>query len=182
MPVDLPPTSTALGMKVVNILDSAPTSETAPTKANLNAGFFGQCHIYGAEALSPQPNQNTGTAPPKLCTKVEEQRFGRTTWPAFDVQYSIKPQELGTPGADGNEMYELLVPGTHVWFNIANDLDGEATSAFATGDVINGGFYVEVGEYREGQTGTGEYDEFSCTQTLLPKGGRRLHNYVVPAS
>lgn len=179
MPVTMPPVTKSLGNKVVIVLDTAPANPAAPTKAELNAGLFATCHIYGT--LTAQPTQNTGTSPAKLCSKDEDPALGRVNWPTFDVQYSRVPQELATPGADGNELYEQLVPGTHVYWYILDGVDGK-TSELATGDVVNHGFYTEVGEYRDGETGTGEFDEFSTTQTLAPKGGRILHNYATPAS
>lgn len=180
MPVSMPDTTTSLGNKVVIVLDTAPVNPAAPTKAELNAGLFAQCHIYGN--LTAQPTQNTGSGPSKLCSKVDEQRLGRVTYPAFDVQYSYMPQLLGAAGGDGNELYEVLVPETEVFVYIVDGLDGEDTSALDTGDVVNHGFKVQVGEYREGVTGDGEFDEFATTQSLAPLGGRLLHNYPTPAS
>lgn len=180
MPVSLPATVTSLGNKVVIVLDTPPAIPAAPTKAELNAGLFAQCHIYGE--LNPQATQNTGAAPTKLCTKVEDDQLGRVKFGAFDVQYSYLPQLADTPSSAGNELYEILVPDTYVYIYIIDGLDGEATSTLATGDVVNHGFRVQVGEYREGQTGTGEFDEFSTTQSLVPKGGRLNHNYATPAA
>lgn len=179
MPVTTPPTQASLGNRVVAIATVPAAIAGQPTLAEANAALFGQCHIYGSPEA--QPTQNTGASPAKLCRKTEDQRLGRVTFPSFDIQYSIIPQELGTPAAAGNEMYEALVPGTEVVVYFADGLDGEDTSAFVTGDVLNRGFLVEVGEYREGVTGDGEFDEFACTQTLVPIGGRLLHNYVLPA-
>lgn len=180
MPVSMPTTAASLGNKVVIVLSAAPAIPTAPTKAELNAGLFAQCHIYGE--LNPQATQNTGAAPTKLCTKDEDDQLGRVKFPAFDVQYSYLPQLAATPSSAGNELYEKLVPATFRYVFILDGLDGEATSTLSTGAVVNHGFKVTVGEYREGQTGTGEFDEFSTTQTLVPKGGRLLHNYATPAS
>lgn len=180
MPVSLPPTTTALGNQTIIVDDTPAAIPTAPTKAEMNNGLFAQCHVYGR--LNAQPSQNTGAAPRKGCSKVEDMRLGLVSYPAFDITYSWVPQEAGTPGADGNELYEVLVPGTFVYVYLAEGLDGEATSALATGDVVNQGFYCEVGEYREGVTGDGEFDEMSVTQALVPKGGRILHNYVTPAA
>lgn len=180
MPVTLPPTEASLGNKVILVTDSAPVNPSAPTKAELNAMLFSQCLIYGP--LAAPPTQATGAAPAKLCSKIEVQRLGRVTFPSFDVQYSYLPQETATPGADGNEMYEMLVPESTVYVYILDGLDGEATSTLATGAVVNHGFKVQVGEYREGQTGDDEFSEFSTTQALVPDGGRILHNYATPAS
>lgn len=180
MPVSLPVTTTSLGNKVIIVLSTAPASPAAPTKAELNAGLFAQCHVYGLP--NAQPTQNVGSAPKKLCAKIEEDRLGTTKFPAFEVQYSYIPQKTTTPGSAGNELYEKLVPGTTRYVYILDGLDGQATSALATADVVNHGFKVTVGEQREGQTGEGDFDEFSTTQTLAPVGGRLNHNYATPAS
>lgn len=179
--VPLPATETSLGKRVVCVLTTPPASPSEPTLAELNAGLFGQCHIYGN--LAVQPTQNTGEGPTKLCSKDAETRLGRVTWPPLEVQYSYIPQDLGTPGADGNELYEALAPDSEVYVYIADGLDGEATGQFASGDVVNFGFLCDVGEYGDGgSTGDGEFDEFSTTQQLARKGGRLLHNYVAPAA
>lgn len=180
MPVSLPPTTSALGNQTIIVLDTAPANPAAPTKAELNAGLFAQCHIYGR--LNAQSTQATVEAPRKGCSKVAAQRLGLVTYPGFDIQYSYVPQELGTPGADGNELYELLVPDTEVYVYLAEGLDGEDTAALATGDVVNQGFRVQVGEHREGVTGDGEGDDMAVMQTLVPQDGRLLHNYATPAS
>lgn len=180
MPTELPDTTSALGNKTIIVLSTPPADPSAPTLAELNAGLFAQCHIYGN--LTPAPTQGSGQPPAKLCTKTQDSRPGRVVWDGFDVQYSYMPQRLGAAGGDGNELYEELVPETFVHVYIADGLDGEDTAAIVEDDVINHGFYVEVGEYREGQTGDGEFDEFATTQTLYPKGGRVLHNYPAPAA
>lgn len=180
MAVSLPPTTTALGNQVIIVLDSAPANPAAPTKAELNAGVFAQCHIYGR--LNATPTQNTGEAPRKACSKIQDQRLGLTTYPAFDVQYSYVPQELGTPGSDGNELYELMVPDTTLYVYLADGLDGEDTSALATGDIVTQGFRVTAGERRKGVTGDGEFDEVSVTQALVPSGGQLVEDYATPAS
>lgn len=180
MAVTLPPTTTALGNQTIIVLDTPPTNPAAPTKAQLNAGLFAQCLIYGR--LNAQPTQNTGEAPRKGCSKVSDQRLGLVTYPSFDVQYSYMPQDLGTPGADGNELYELLVPDTEVYVYLLEGLDGEDTSTLATGDIVNEGFRCKVGVYRRGVTGDGEYDEMSVMQALVPQGGLLLEDYATPAS
>jgi hypothetical protein len=180
MPVTLPPTTSALGNQTIIVLDTAPANPAAPTKAELNAGLFAQCLIYGR--LNAQPSQNTGEAPRKGCSKISDQRLGLTTYPSFDVSYSYMPQDAAAAGGDGNELYDILVPDTEVYVYLAEGLDGEDTSVLATADVVNNGFKVKVGEYREGVTGDGEFDEMNVMQALVPQGGRLLHNYATPAA
>lgn len=180
MAVSLPPTTTALGNQPIIVLDTPPASPAAPTKAELNAGLFAQCLIYGR--LNAQPTQNTGEAPRKGCSKVQDQRLGLVTYPAFEIQYSYMPQDLGTPGSDGNELYEVLVPDTEVYVYLVDGLDGEDTSALDTADIVTQGFKVKVGERRKGVTGDGEFDELSVTQTLVPQGGQILEDYATPAA
>lgn len=179
MPVS-PPTTSLFGKQVAIILTTPPASPSAPTLAELNAGIFIQCHTYGM--LSQQPEEETGTATRKTCATTQDTRRGPTTWPAIELQYSYRPQEAATPGAEGNEVYEALPEGIEVYAYFADGLDGEGTDALVTGDVVNRGFLVETGAQREGPTGDDSFAEAAVMQNLFPRGGRTLHNYAAPAA
>lgn len=179
MPVQ-PPTTSLFGKQVAVILTTPPANEDTPTLTELNAGLFISCHTYGM--LSQQPEQESGTAPRKTCAKTQDTRLGPVTWPLIELQYSYRPQEAATPGAEGNEAYEALVPGTEVRAYFLDGLDGENTDALVAGDVINRGFVCTVGEYREGPTGDDAFAEAAVNQGLAPRGGAKLHNYAVPAA
>lgn len=175
----MPTTVKSQGNTVLIALATPPANPAAPTKAELNAGEFIICHIYGDFVATPA--QNVGEGPRKGCTRVVPKQFGNVTYDISDIQYSYNPQELGTPGAAGNEAFELLAPGTELYLAEGVGLDGK-TDALATGDVVNL-YHVETGEQRRGRTGDGEYDEFSVTQSLvMVDGAEPQYDYVVPAA
>jgi len=171
MAITLPPTAKALGRKVVVFLDTPPAAATGiPTTVEITAAMFGSLHLY--TPFNVQPSQNTGEGPRKLGVQTVPTELGLTNFPAVDVQYSYLPQELGTPGADGNELYELLVPGTQVTVVVLNDLPGDSSSVTA-GDVADI-FLMECGVRRKGETGDGEFDQFSVMQSLIVVGGEPI--------
>lgn len=172
MPISLPPTEKALGRKVVVFLDTPPAAGTGiPTLVEVNAGLQASLHLY--TPFNVQPTQNTGEGPRKLGAKTVPQQNGTVTYPAADVQGSYLPQSLGTPGAVGNEVYEMFKTVeaasdtlTAVVFD-AIDGDIETLLANSVGDV----YLVEPGVIRKGATGEGEFDEIAFNCSLVIKGG-----------
>lgn len=175
----MPPTVKSQGNTTLIVLTAAPANPLAPTKAELNAGEFITCHIYGD--FSAQPTQNVGEAPRKMCSKSVPQQFGNVTFPINDIQYSYDPQALATPGAPANKAMEALAEGTEVYLVEGAGIDGK-TSALGTGDVVNL-YHVECGLQRRGRTGDGEFDELSITQGfVMSDGAEPQYDYVVPAA
>lgn len=178
MTVLMPETVKSQGNKILIVLNTPPANPEAPTLAELNAGLFVQCHLYGD--FSGTPNQNVGEGPRKMCSRVVPQQLGNVTYQIADVQYSYVPQALGTPGADGNEAIEALTPGTDVYVYEGVGIDGK-TGAVTAGDVLNG-YHLDCGEQRRGQTGEGEFDEFSVTQSfVMADGSEPVFDIVAPA-
>ena len=172
MPLLNPPTVKALGQKAVVILTTPPAAPTGiPTLAEVNAGIFAQLHFYGD--FNVTPTQNTGEAPRKLGSKVSPQRLGLVTYPAVSASYSFVPQGLGTPGTEGNEVYEALVPSERRTIVVLDGLDGEETDAVEAGDVADI-YLMECGERAKGQTGDGEFDEKQATSQLVVVGGEPI--------
>lgn len=158
-----PPRTKALANTVVVFLTTPPAAATGiPTLVEVNAALFAQCHLY--TPFDAVPNQTTGEAPRPLCEDSAETEFGTTTFAPVEVQYSYMPQELGMPGADGNEVYEALEPGTQVTAVVLHGVSGK-TDTLVAGDVADV-FKVEAGKRRKGQTGDGEFDKKSVTQAL----------------
>lgn len=177
--VQMPNTVKSDGNKILIVLTTPPAAPAAPTLAELNAGLFVQCHLYGN--FSGTPSQNTGEAPKKMCTRVVPQQLGNVTYQIADVQYSYDPQAMATPGADGNEAIEALTPGTDVYVYEGPGIDGK-TGAVTAGDVLNA-YHLDCGVQRRGQTGDGEFDEFSVTQSFVMSNGEEpIFDYVVPAA
>lgn len=170
-PITLPPTEKSLGRKVVVFLTTPPAATTGiPTTTEVNAGLQSSLHLY--TPFNVQPSQNTGEGPRKLGSQFVPTENGIVTYPAVDVQYSYKPQDLGTPGGEGNELYEALVPGEQVTAVVLDALPGDADT-IADG-AVSDVYLMECGVRRKGQTGDGEFDQFSVMQSLIVVGGEPI--------
>lgn len=168
MAISLPPTSKSLARKSVVFLTTPPAATTGiPTTVEISAAIFGSLHLYTPFTVTP--TQNTGEGPRKLGARSVPVENGITTYPAVEIQYSYKPQELGTPGAEGNELYEALTQDTQLTVVVLDDVDGDI-DAVTAGDVADV-YLMECGVQRKGQTGDGEFDQFSVTQSLIVVGG-----------
>lgn len=171
MPISLPPTSKSLGRKSVVFLTTPPAAATGiPTTVEVSAALFGSLHLY--TPFNVTPNQNTGEGPRKLGAISVPTENGIVNYPAVEIQYSFKPQDLGTPGSDGNELYEALVPDAQITVVVLDDMDGDISSVTA-GDIADI-YLMECGVRRKGQTGDGEFDQFSVTQSLIVVGGEPI--------
>lgn len=172
MPIDLPPTRKSLGRKVVVFLASPPAAGSGiPTRTEVNAGLQSALHLY--VPFNVEPNQNTGEGPRKLGSDRPPTEKGLVTWPAVEIQGSRIPQLAGAPGGEGNELYDLMkaayANGDKITTVTFDDLPGD-TSTIAANDV--GDIYLtEPTIIRKGETGDGEYDQFSFKTSLIIVGG-----------
>lgn len=104
-----------------------------------------------------------GEAPKRLCTKSVLQQFGSTTYEVTDLQYTYDPQ--AALSGDGNEAREALVEGTDVYLLIRRGLDAQDT-AYAVGQRVDV-WHVKLGPQNKTQTGDGDFDEYSITQSVI---------------
>lgn len=174
-PISLPPTAKALGRKVVVFLDTpAAAGSGIPTLVEVNAGLQAALHLY--VPFNVTPSQATGEGPRKLGAKTVPQQNGTVTYPAVDVSGSYMPQLAGTPGGEGNELYDLMkaaeASGDKITTIVFDDLDGDLSSipANAVGDV----YLTEPGVIRKGQSGDGDFDEFNFMTSLVIVGGEPI--------
>lgn len=138
-----------------------PTAPKLATEINAGTSVNVSCFLYsGGDVTS---TQNTGAAPRRLCTTTELQQFGTKTTAITDVQYVYSPQ--GAPTDPSNAAKTALVEGT-VWYMIQRRGLSATTSALATTQKVKV-TKVQVGAQNEGVTGTGEFDEFSITQSII---------------
>lgn len=171
MVIQLPPTTKALGNKMVVILTTPPAAPTGiPTVTEVNTGIQASCFYYGDFTVTP--TQNTGEGPRKMCSRKVPTQLGLVNYPAVEAQYSYMPQELGTPGHPGNALYEALEPDVEVTVVVLEGIDGQTEDVVA-GDVADI-YRMQAGARRKGQTGDGEYDEKSTTQSLIVVGGEAI--------
>ena len=178
MTVMMPETVQSQGNKILIVLTTPPAIPSQPTIAELNAGLFVQCHLYGD--FSGTPNQNKGEGPRKMCTRVVPQELGNVTYDLADWQYSYVPQAMGTPGADGNEAVEALTPGTDVHVYEGPGIDGK-TGAVVADDIVNH-WHLDCGVQRRGQTGDGEFDQFAVSQSFVMSNGAEPDYDIVVAA
>lgn len=171
MPAVMPKTVQSDSNKLVVFLTTPPAASTGiPTVTEINAALFASLYIVGDFAVTPA--QSNGAGPSKLGASVTPIKLGRVTFPVVDVQYTYVPQSLGTPGGDGNEVYEALVPDNQVTAVVLDGYDGQATTVTA-GDVADI-YLMKCGRRRKGRTGEGEQDEVSVTQSLEVVGGEPI--------
>lgn len=172
MALSMPPTVSALGNKVVVFLTTPPAAPTGiPTTVEVSAALFASLHLY--TPFNVTPSQNTGEGPRKLGQRQVPTELGLTSYPAVEITYSYDPQALGTPGGDGNELYEALVPGDQVTVVVLDGLDGEETDSVTAGDIADI-YLMECGVRRKGQTGDDEYAKFNVSQSLIVVGGQPI--------
>lgn len=164
----MPPAEKAFGNVLYKILTAAPAAASGiPTLVEANAGLSAGLYMYGDPSL--RPNQNTGEGPRRVATKTVPTEFGTLTYPPVDVQISFKPQDLGTPGADGNEAYEALEIGSEVTVVAFYGIDGRTATvpANSVGDV----FQMKIGDVKgKGRTGDGEFDHLSTMLQMVVQG------------
>ncbi len=175
-----PPKTKALANTVVVFLTTPPAAGSGiPILAEVNAALFAACYIFGE--FNPTANEATGEGPTVLCDEFSETEFGRTTYAPVEISYSYMPQELGTPGADGNEVYEALEPGAELTAVVLHGVNGK-TDALVAGDVMDV-FLVQAGKRRKGQTGTGDFDKKNVLQFLrIVNGSPVVEDHPVAAA
>lgn len=168
LPLELPPTDKSQGNTLYVVHSTPPAASTGiPTGDEVNAELFAGCYFYGDLELAV--TQNTGEGPRKACARTVQTEEGNTNFPAVEVQYSYKAQLLGTPGSEGNELYEALEPGTEVTLSVFYAIDGRTPEIpnNAIGDVV----LMKCLRRRKSRTGDGEFDQHSIKQMLIPVGG-----------
>lgn len=111
-------------------------------------------------------NTNKGEAPRRVATKSSVQQFGTTNYEVTDLQYTYDPQ--AALSADANAAREALAEGAEVFLVIRRGLDVENT-AMAAGQKVDV-WPVRLGPQNKTQTGDGEFDEYSITQTVVALG------------
>lgn len=164
MVLSLPATDKALGNIVLVALTSNPAAGTGiPTVTECNAGKFVTCHIYDEAILFPA-NQNTGDGPRKACVTTVPAQLGTVKYDVEEIQYSYKPQLLGTPGNAANLAYETFVPGSTL--TLVQILGVSGTLSTVTAGQVANIYKVTVGAYSVGTTGNGELDELSVKSKL----------------
>lgn len=137
-------------------------SATAATIAEVNAGIDVSCYMM-ADGWSPSVNNNTGNVSRRLCTTVQFEQFGNTTYSIGELRYTIQPQAAAL--AAGVAAWEGLVPGTSGYFYERQGLDAVST-AWAAAQFINI-YPVTLGKRLISGDPSDEFAEFVVTQGVI---------------
>lgn len=133
MSVTLPETTDAFGKISIAVIVAKPASLTAVSLATDLTGAAaenGSCHIVGDWLPTASIEKNARAR--KLCQVKQGTALGVAQWDTPTIQYTANPQSVGTPGADGNELYEAMPEGAERYVLLRLGLDGD--SALAVGD------------------------------------------------
>lgn len=136
---------------------SAPA--TAVTTTEINAGVDISCYMM-ADGWAPSIDSNRGNTPARLCTTVQFEQFGNTTYSIGDIKYSWQPQAAAL--ASGVAAWEALVPGTSGYFVERQGLNA-VSSAWTAAQFCNIWPAILGQRLSAGDT-TDEFAEFVVTQ------------------
>lgn len=140
---------------------TAPYAVSLATDINDVTSVNVSCFLYNGGTGTSTTNK--GEAPRRLCTKSVLQQFGSTTYEVTDLQYTYDPQ--APLSADSNAAREALTEGSEVYLIIRRGLDAQDT-AYSAGQYVDV-WHVRLGPQNKTQTGDGEFDEYSITQTVV---------------
>lgn len=136
---------------------AAPT--TAVTVAEINAGVDISCYMM-ADGWAPSIDSNRGNTPARLCTTIQFEQFGNTTYSIGDIKYSWQPQAAAL--SSGLAAWEALVPGTSGYF-VERQGTAATTVAWATTQYVTIWPSILGQRLSAGDT-TDEFAEFVVTQ------------------
>lgn len=166
MTVLYPEATQAFGMTSVVVVQELADTTTpiAPSLAgdvNAASSVNASCFLYGGGVGTA--NTNKGEAPRRICTRRTVQQFGATTYEISDLQYTYNPQAPLTH--PDNKARAALAEGTEVWLLVRRGLDAQ-DDPFAVDQIVDL-WHVRLGPQNKTQTGDGEFDEFSITQSVI---------------
>lgn len=144
-------------------------SITAPTNAEVIAGtsLDVSCYLL-ADGLTRTVTTNKGNAQRRLCTRVQQEANGVTTYSLSDAHYIVNPQ--GAAATTPMLAYEKLVPGTSGYFVFRLGLDPIATD-WAVGQFVEV-WPVQLADRMIDGDPTDEFSDFFVNQAVAVTGVR----------
>jgi hypothetical protein len=140
-------------------------SSGAPTAAEITAGVKLTCYLPTPwEGITAEQAKGEQT---RMCLNESFEVLGKTSYSVADMTYTYVPQELGTPGEDGNEVYEELVPGTLGFVVVRYGLAHE--TAHAAAQIVDS-LAVQVGTQNKATTGSDEFAPLVVTSGFSARG------------
>lgn len=163
MSVIFPEATQVLGNTSVAVVQTMANPSAPDLSSDINAASTVQiqCFLYSGGVGTSTTAK--GEAPRRLCTKSTLQQFGQTTYEVTDLQYTYDPQ--AAMSTDDNKARSALTEGSEVFLVIRRGLDGQDTP-FAVGQYVDV-WKVKLGPQNKTQTGDGDQDEYSITQSVI---------------
>jgi hypothetical protein len=149
-------------------------SMTAPSAAVVNAGIDVSCYLM-PDWDGPGGTQNKGEQR-RFCSRETFDVLGRIKRNIAALMYTYNPQELGTPGGPGNEVYEALAEGNEGVLVVGYGID--PADDFAAGDVADL-IPAEAGFQAKGARGSDEFAPLTVTQELGVTGSVAVDSVFV---
>lgn len=120
-------------------------------------------------AWNPTVNVNTGNAPARLGTKVQQPVEGNVQQQAIALGYPYDPSK---PDSDANnKLKALLAEGSTVWAVVRKGVDKDTDWTVADQVEV---YKVTCGYQDEGQSGDDEFAEYEVHQNLMPTSPKTI--------
>ena len=168
MSVTIPESVEAEG-RVKAVFVPALADPTSPTVTEATAGTNVSCFLM-PDWDGVTPTQNTGEDR-RFCSRQTFTRLGRVQYEVAPLMYTYLPQQVGTPGNEGNEAYEALAEGNTGFLIMAYGVDAEGD--LSADDIVDV-FPVECGVQGKQARGSDEFAPLTVTQTLVVRGPAQL--------
>lgn len=141
----------------------------APTNAEVIAGtsLDISCFLL-ADGFTRTVSTNKGNPPRRLCTRIQYEANGITTYSISDLHYIVNPQ--GAAATTAMLAYEKLVPGTSGYFVARLGPDPVATD-WAVGQFVEV-WPVQLGDRMIDGDPTDEFSEFFVNQSVAVTNAR----------
>ncbi len=144
-------------------------NQAAPTNAEIIAGtsLDISCYLL-ADGLTRTVSTNKGNPQRRLCTRIQYEANGITTYSLSDLHYIVNPQ--GAAATTAMLAYEKLVPGTSGYLVVRLGPDPIATD-WAVGQFVEV-WPVNLGDRMITGDPTNEFEEFYVQQSVAVTGPR----------
>lgn len=135
------------------------------TVTEIDAGQRISCYLpSGWDGVTATQNKGQQT---RFCTAESWEVLGTIQRSIADLTYTYVPQLLGTPGGDGNEVYEALAGGTEGFLVVR--YGKSAPSAFAANDIVDI-IPAVCGPQNKNATGADDSAPLTVTQSIGQSG------------
>lgn len=163
MTVLFPEAVKAMGNTSVTVVQTI-ADTNAPTLTEINAATSVNvsCFLFTGSGAATATT-NTGDAPARLCSTQTFQELGNTSYSVGDLQYVYDPQAEDTD--DANKARTALTPGSEVYLVYRYGMSAQEVPYAADQKVDI--WKVRLGPQNKTQTGDGEFDQLSITQSVV---------------